>query len=73
MKYLKILAATLAIMLLLLVVAKYVFKVNPPLGILGSGYEGPLPLDSLKLPEGFAIDIYADSIDYAMLPMASST
>jgi glucose/arabinose dehydrogenase len=65
MKYLKILLATLAVLILLMVVAKYVFKVNPPLGILGSGYEGPLPMDSLKLPEGFAIEVYADSIENA--------
>ncbi len=36
--------------------------VNIPIKALSADYKGDLPLDLLKLPEGFAIDVYADQV-----------
>lgn len=65
MKYFKIIAAVIAILVIILLVAKYIFNVNPPLSLSGSKYKGNLPLDSLELPEGFGISVYADSVNNA--------
>ncbi len=62
MKYIKILLVILAILAIILLVAKYKFNVNPPISILSKDYKGDLPLDQLKLPEGFEISVFADSI-----------
>ena len=62
MKYLKILLAALAVIVIILLVAKYKYNVNPPISMLDKDYTGNLPLDSLKLPPGFAISIFADSV-----------
>ncbi|MGB4958476.1 MAG: PQQ-dependent sugar dehydrogenase [Saprospiraceae bacterium] len=62
MKYIKILAAVLLVAIIALLIAKYTFNINPPLRIFESSYKGNLPLDSLELPEGFAISVYADSV-----------
>jgi len=62
MKYIKILIAVIAILVIILVVAKYKFGVNPPISLLEKDYHGNLPLDSLALPEGFSISVFADSV-----------
>ncbi len=36
--------------------------VNLPIKALSTDYQGDLPLDSLQLPEGFSIDIYAENV-----------
>ena len=65
MKYLKILLALIVVLVLVALIAKYKYNVNPPFAIFQTKYNGALPLDSLVLPEGFGIDVYADSIDNA--------
>jgi glucose/arabinose dehydrogenase len=62
MKYIKIFIAVLAVLIIVLLVAKYKFGVNPPISLLEKDYKGNLPLDSLSLPDGFTISIYADSV-----------
>ncbi len=37
-------------------------KVNPPKMIFKEDYSGNLPLDRLKLPEGFKVDVYAEGV-----------
>ena len=37
-------------------------KVNPPGKFFKNTYEGPLPIDTLMLPDGFKIDVYAEGI-----------
>lgn len=65
MKYIKILIAVVIIIIVILLSAKYIFNVNPPISLTGSKYQGDLPLDSLQLPEGFVINVYADSVKNA--------
>lgn len=65
MKYIKIFAAVILVLLIVLISAKYYFNINPPLSFTGSKNPSSLPLDSLKLPPGFVIEIYADSIENA--------
>ena len=65
MKYFKILLAVISILVITFFVVKYKYNVNPALSFKGPNYHGNLPLDSLTLPEGFVIDIFADSIDNA--------
>ena len=62
MKYIKILVAIIAVLAIIFVVAKYKFGVNPPISTFGTDYKGKLPLDSLILPEGFVISVFADSV-----------
>ncbi len=62
MKYIKILVAIIAVLAIIIVVAKYKFGVNPPISTFGTDYKGKLPLDSLILPEGFVISVFADSV-----------
>ena len=62
MKYIKIFIAVLAVLTIVLLVAKYKFGVNPPISLLEKDYKENLPLDSLSLPDGFTISIYADSV-----------
>ena len=62
MKYIKILIAVIAVLVIVLLIAKYKFGVNPPISLLEKHYKGNLPLDSLTLPEGFSISIFADSV-----------
>ncbi|WP_235298530.1 PQQ-dependent sugar dehydrogenase [Portibacter marinus] len=40
-------------------------KINPPSKVFGPDYEGNLPLDTLQLPEGFKIDVYAEGVTNA--------
>lgn len=39
--------------------------VNPPIKVLAPSYEGNLPIDSIKLPDGFAITVYAENVKNA--------
>lgn len=65
MKYLKIFGAVIFILIMVLWAAKHYFNINPPFSFSGSKSKSDLPLDSLILPKGFIIEIYADSIDNA--------
>lgn len=65
MKYLKIFGAVIFILILVLWAAKHYFNINPPFSFNGPKSKSDLPLDSLILPKGFIIEIYADSIDNA--------
>ena len=62
MKFVKILLVILAVIVIILLVARYKFSVNPPLGLLVKPNNTNLPLEKLKLPEGFGISIFADSV-----------
>ena len=62
MKFLKILLVILAVIVIILLVARYKFSVNPPLGLLVKPNNTNLPLEKLKIPEGFVISIFADSV-----------
>jgi glucose/arabinose dehydrogenase len=62
MKYLKILLGLVFIIIIIFLIAKYKYKVNPPINVFSTDYNGNLPLDSLVLPPGFTISVYADSI-----------
>lgn len=62
MKFVKILLVILAVIVIILLVARYKFSVNPPLGLLVKPNNTNLPLEKLKLPEGFVISIFADSV-----------
>lgn len=37
-------------------------SINPPNKIFGTNKEGELPIDSLQLPEGFKVSVYADGV-----------
>lgn len=55
----------LSIMLLIGIAAFFLRKkmnVNPPIKILSTNYEGKLPLERLKVPEGFKVGVYAEGI-----------
>jgi glucose/arabinose dehydrogenase len=62
MKFVKIFLVILAVIVIILLVAKYKFSVNPPIGLLVKPNNTDLPLEKLKLPEGFEISIFADSV-----------
>ncbi|HLO57029.1 MAG TPA: PQQ-dependent sugar dehydrogenase [Saprospiraceae bacterium] len=62
MKFVKILLVILAVIVIILLVARYKFSVNPPLGLLVKPNNTNLPIEKLKLPEGFVISIFADSV-----------
>lgn len=65
MKFIKIVIGLLAILLIALLVAKYVFKVNPPVTIPGQKKAPELHLERLKVPEGFKVEVYARDIKNA--------
>lgn len=65
MKFIKIVIGLLAILLIALLVAKYVFKVNPPVSIPGQKTATELHLERLKVPEGFKVEVYARDIKNA--------
>lgn len=65
MKFVKIVIGLLAILLIALLVAKYVFKVNPPVTIPGQKTAPELHLERLKVPEGFKVEVYARDIKNA--------
>jgi glucose/arabinose dehydrogenase len=62
MKFVKIFLVILAVIVIILLVARYKFSVNPPIGLLVKPNNTDLPLEKLKLPEGFEISIFADSV-----------
>jgi glucose/arabinose dehydrogenase len=46
-------------------IVKDYLKVNPPIKAFSKDYKGDLPLDQLQLPDGFAVDVYAEHITNA--------
>lgn len=62
MKFIKIFLLILAVIVIILLVARYKFSVNPPVGLLFKPNNANLPMEKLKLPEGFEISVYADSV-----------
>ena len=62
MKFVKIFLVILVVIIIIVLVARYKFSVNPPIGLLVKPNNTNLPLDKLKLPEGFEISIFADSV-----------
>ncbi|MDF1695504.1 MAG: PQQ-dependent sugar dehydrogenase [Saprospiraceae bacterium] len=65
MKFLKYLAISLPIIALLGFIIYQKYPVNPPIQLSSNPYDGKLPLDRLKLPEGFKIDVYAENVENA--------
>ena len=65
MKFLKIAGWLILVLLAVWLVAKYVFKVNPPLAVPGKEHTPELHLDKLQLPKGFKVEIYASDIKNA--------
>lgn len=65
MKFLKIAGWLIVVLLAVWLVAKYVFKVNPPLAVPGKEHTPELHLDKLQLPKGFKVEIYASDIKNA--------
>ena len=41
------------------------FKVNPPINLIGKSYDGELPIDKIKVPEGFSVNVYAEDVENA--------
>ena len=64
MKTLKYTLIALAVLSLVGFVIYKFLPINPPLK-LSSPYEGEIPLEELTLPEGFGIDVWADSVENA--------
>lgn len=65
MKFFKI---SLPILLILFIAGCFLmkkYKVNPPINLMGKSYEGDLPIDKIKVPEGFRIDVYAENVENA--------
>ena len=65
MKFLKIAVPILIILFVAGCFLMKKFKVNPPINLIGKSYEGELPLDKIKLPDGFRIDVYAENVENA--------
>lgn len=65
MKFLKIAGWLILVLLAVWLVAKYVFKVNPPLAVPGKEHTPELHLDKLQLPKGYKVEIYASDIKNA--------
>ncbi len=64
MKYLKYFLITVAVLGIAVYVLLKVYNVNPP-NLFSNPHKGSLPLDKLKLPPGFAIDIFAENVKNA--------
>lgn len=65
MKALKI---TIPLVLILLVGGCFLmrkYKVNPPINLIGKSYDGELPINSIKVPEGFKVDVFAENVENA--------
>ena len=65
MKFLKYLTLSIPVLALVAYFMYQKFPVNPPIKVSSSSYEGDLDLDKLKMPEGFAMDVYIDGIENA--------
>lgn len=65
MKFLKITAPILIILFVAGCFLMKKFKVNPAINLIGKSYEGELPIDKIKVPEGFRIDVYAENVENA--------
>jgi glucose/arabinose dehydrogenase len=64
MKYLKYFAFSLPIIALVGYLLYQKYPVNPPLQF-ASSYEGKLPIEKLKLPEGFHVEVFAEGVENA--------
>ncbi len=65
MKFLKIVAPILLILIAGGCFLMKKFKVNPPINLIGKSYKGELPIDKITVPDGFKIDVYAESVENA--------
>ena len=65
MKFLKYLAISLLILTIIGYILYQRYPVNPALKITAQEYEGGLPLDKLKLPAGFQIDVFSEDVENA--------
>jgi glucose/arabinose dehydrogenase len=65
MKYIKILAVILALLIAAGVFVKYYFHVNPPIQFTSQHSLGSLPLDRLSLPPGFTVNLFAEGLEDA--------
>ena len=64
----KILLYVFVTAILLFAVAFGIYKalpINPPISISDKPYDGEIPLDQINLPDGFAIDVWAENVDNA--------
>lgn len=65
MKIGKIIAVVLLLLICAVLFVKYYFNVNPPIRLTEPDAGTSLPLDSLTLPTGFEISLYAPSLEDA--------
>jgi len=65
MKFLKYFAFSIPVLAIVGYLIYQKYPINPPIKISSSAYDGELPISSLKLPDGFKIDVYAESIENA--------
>jgi glucose/arabinose dehydrogenase len=64
----KVLKYVLGLMVILAVIAFALlnfYSINPPISISDKPYDGEIPLNKVKLPNGFAIDVWAEDVDNA--------
>lgn len=62
MRFLKWVFGLVMFVVLLGLIARYYFKVNPPISISYVFDQSSFPLDCLSVPKGFTIQIFADSV-----------
>ena len=65
MKFLKYFALFIPVLAITAYFMYQKFPVNPPIKVSSSAYEGGLNVNGLQMPEGFKVDVYADSIENA--------
>jgi len=65
MKFLKYFALLIPVLAIAAYFMYQKYPVNPPIKVSSSEYEGGLNIKNLQMPEGFKIDVYADSIENA--------
>ena len=41
------------------------YKVNPPINLIGKSYDGELPINKIKVPVGFKVDVFAENVENA--------
>lgn len=73
MKYLKyiLLVAALLGAASIFIFSRY--SINPPIPLTKTNYKGDLPLEKLKLPAGFGIEVYAEDVENARSMALSPT
>lgn len=65
MKVIKYGAIALAIIGVAIYTALQFMSVNPPINLLGNPYDGEIPIEKVNLPDGFAIDVWAENVENA--------